>query len=1153
MRRLASLSGAEDALLTHIDGGLDFENNAFVMALSTTGGGFTPLAEQLRSRHGALAFPSLRQATQRAAIWEALARLARGIHLMHRQRILHQSVGAENVFGEPAIGPSSWRLGGFEWAFRFGSEVPAAVDTPHWVGVPGALQDGVSFAADWYLFGTLATRIFCNVESLAKLTADQRHPVLLREAENGGASQLQPRERALLLRLLGFRTSDRLIIGEQLIDEIHDIAQGLVSGTLELNPDVPFVLVFNPRNEHIIDACRAKGFDPSGDEITPFNFNDIGHVDALRSFLEEDLRSATLHRKPEGDGAVLCGSQLTWFILPHAERQGGVLEKPSWDFAFLANPSEVTGSDPEEQRDLSGLKILPVPQQLRRGVSRSQPWTAVLLQRQLAVERHLALDLALMHNFVRCTNQLDLLFTSARIFSFEEVSESDLTARPSAGAGKWEELFIREAPRQVDLPSWARSKGGLATILSEEASSGKDRCRQVLLTEHSRLSTGRQPDDEEWWESEVQQDGRTIRLRRPLLPGRILPVLRRGFVRTFGLWGQFSLVERRQRAIDRLKDHRYLLRVLASPICRDSKVFNDHLPIPAWLKSKAAVMEDVERVRPIYALQGPPGTGKTTFESQHLRRVFEEQPEAQVLVTAQAHAAVDVLRRKVRDEAFKDKEEDAKPLSIRLGGRDDVEPDVDSIQSVTRRLLEASRRTMAEIGTLTPQQERWLAFLERATGARGTRAEDALIRAMEQLLKSGAQIVYCTTSASDLAILAESNEFDHSYDLVIVEESGRVHAFDLALPLEAGHRWLLLGDHQQLPPFQIRQFEEALSHLGEAMEALERLGEIDRIDSKWVDIWTAMKPSEKETFQRYALVRLRYFKWLHEHLGGPEGEKATNTEVKGTGAGMLRVQFRMHPHICEVISEAFYKGRLHTDPDTLDGTGNHKREFRHQLTLGGMPPEYDLRDRAIVWIDLPPSSEDRRFLESGQRQRSDWLNYRNLPEARAVRAFIDRLQPAPDWEREHSIAVLTPYRQQIIALQHALRGLATPPFLELVSSLGVRKSDERGQWTHTIDSFQGNEADVIITSLVRNNTETSVPRAIGFLADPERLNVMLSRPKQLLVLVGSWKFFQAQTYLARKGDDAFHLKTVLGILSKSFDEKRAVLIPVARLTSPPIS
>ncbi len=1145
--RLASLSEAEDSLLTHCDGGLDYENGVFVMALSTTGGGFQPLAEQLQARQHELAFNSLHKPSLRSPIWEGLAQIARGIHLMHRQRILHQSIGAETVFTDPAVGPSSWRLGGFDWAFRFGSEKPAMVDGPRWTGRPAALQDGVSFAADWYQFGTLAARIFCNLESIGGMSADQRHDILLREVENGGQARITQREKALILRLLGFRAADRLIAGEHLIEEIHGIAHGLSAGTIELNVDLPLVLVFNPNNQRLTDACQDAGFYPTEDKLTPFVSRDVSHVAALRDFLQKDLSEALLQRLPGGEKAILCGTKLSYFITRFdAERRDGVAGKPTWDFARIADPSHLSGSDPESQRDLRGLKILPVSHYDLQGIGRSQPWTTVLPAETQFRDNGLTRDLARMHDFVRCTNQLDLLFTSARIYPFEAL-QNERSEEGQTEEDGWECLTVRETSREVELPTWASSNSGLAGMLMEEFSSGKDKCRLVLLTDHSRLSTGDKPLDEEWWEGFMESDGQSIRLRRRAVPGRVMPILRNGFIRTYGLYGQFSLVDRRQRAIDRLKDHRFLLRTMANPRCRDSKVFNENLPIPEWLESKEAVMQDVERVRPIYALQGPPGTGKTTFESQHLRRVFEDHPEAQVLVTAQAHTAVDVLRRKIREEAFKDREEDACPLSIRLGRRDDGHEDRDSIQTVTRRLLAASSEAMKTLTARTAVQERWLQFLERAASSQSAKDEDALVRAMQQLLKSGAAITYCTTSASDLAALAESSEFDHNYDLVIVEESGRVHAFDLALPLEAGHRWLLLGDHEQLPPFQIRQFEDALKHLDQAMEALERLGELERTDSKWVERWEKLNQSEKTIFQAYALDRLRYFKWLHETLGGKNGENATKTEVKGSGAGMLTVQFRMHPHICDIISRAFYKGLLTTDPKSLDGEGNHKPAFRHQLRLAGMPPELDIQNRAIVWIDLPWCANDHDFEETGQKQGK--LNYRNYPEARAVRAFIERLQPTEAWDHEHSIAVLTPYRQQIIALQDEFRGVRPPPFLELVSSLGARKPEERSQWVHTVDSFQGNEADVIVTSLVRNNTATTVHGAIGFMADFERLNVMLSRSKQLLVLVGSWDFFAAQAEYAKEGDDAWYLKVVLKSLSEYFAMGQAVKIQMTQLTA----
>ncbi|KAF6250816.1 AAA domain-containing protein [Scenedesmus sp. NREL 46B-D3] len=83
-------------------------------------------------------------------------------------------------------------------------------------------------------------------------------------------------------------------------------------------------------------------------------------------------------------------------------------------------------------------------------------------------------------------------------------------------------------------------------------------------------------------------------------------------------------------------------------------------------------------------------------------------------------------------------------------------------------------------------------------------------------------------------------------------------------------------------------------------------------------------------------------------------------------------------------------------------------------------------------------------------------------------------------------AILTPYKGQVRALEYGLRVLA--PWFE---GLAVSVS--------SVDSYQGREADVIVFSAVRCNSAGK----IGFVSDPRRLNVAITRPRRGLVVVCS--------------------------------------------------
>ena len=132
--------------------------------------------------------------------------------------------------------------------------------------------------------------------------------------------------------------------------------------------------------------------------------------------------------------------------------------------------------------------------------------------------------------------------------------------------------------------------------------------------------------------------------------------------------------------------------------------------------------------------------------------------------------------------------------------------------------------------------------------------------------------------------------------------------------------------------------------------------------------------------------------------------------------------------------------------------------------------------------------------QTGQEEMSaSGTSFLNRAEASAVEKCVTHLLNAgvsPD-----QIGVVTPYEgQRAYVVQHMTRvGVLHP---QLYKDIQVA----------SVDSFQGKEKDFIIMTCVRSNEKSG----IGFLSDPRRLNVAITRARSGLIVIGNPKVLNKQ-------------------------------------------
>ncbi|WP_433618143.1 AAA domain-containing protein [Dactylosporangium sp. CA-139114] len=462
------------------------------------------------------------------------------------------------------------------------------------------------------------------------------------------------------------------------------------------------------------------------------------------------------------------------------------------------------------------------------------------------------------------------------------------------------------------------------------------------------------------------------------------------------------------------------------------------------LGNAAEIVEAMLSYEPFYALQGPPGSGKTNTIAQALLRFVKAEGGARVLVSAQSNHALDNLAEKLVATLPTD------VLVLREAAegkeKDTVGKSIQpyTIDNLTSRLARDIEDELA--GREEPPPGADEKTVEGAKLAKEWR--DAVTSSQVELterIRTGTNVVLATCSiAATLADGADS--LTDAFDWVIVEEAAKAWPTEIVIPLVLGSRWTLVGDHRQIGAFRREDVRTFLQSL-------------------------ALHPDEKvkQHYRQMAgrLEALDLFATIFRTAGSLDG------------LGHLNRQFRMHPTIAEPVSRAFYP----LDPPEFDN--GLPRSFLEtdesaRQEHGVVVPHY-LAGRPLVWLDT-----------RGYPNCVDQPTWSNDGEVELIDKMVDQMSPAAappghEGDTRDSLVVLTPYRAQVKKLE---------------------RRDVLRNRVHTVHSFQGRQAQRVVVSLVRTRRVSDDPaHNVGHVGQDEVANVLLSRARRLLVLVGDFEHF----------------------------------------------
>lgn len=544
----------------------------------------------------------------------------------------------------------------------------------------------------------------------------------------------------------------------------------------------------------------------------------------------------------------------------------------------------------------------------------------------------------------------------------------------------------------------------------------------------------------------------------------------------------------------------------------------------------------------IALIHGPPGTGKTTVISNIVEALVKAGKR--VLLVAPTHVALDNVLERVGDAPG--------VTAIRLGSPDNVDFQAHRylLQHRTRDLTSRlSRELLAAVDT-APAGDPVVA-LQREWAGRIAQDEEA-----GTLLLLNANLI-CATPIG-IAMAGEFRDVDATFDVMIMDEASKATLTDFLVPAARARKWILVGDHRQLPPFvDVGELRAVVSERAKRSGILEPHAkwlddvsselrrhfdnrmhpDLRRVQHSWQQLVAKLAEpfdlKRSEIDELCALgadpVRWRQQRSTKRSTSAEAEFSAPKEKALRLGAELLELQALALPSVFERLTHLpsdravrlNYQHRMSPTLAEFSATAVYGGDYPSAASTHLLGLAIPTLEAPSIWIDTAYTRPHERYEHPRPapnvrpKREDDWSSggYFNPLEVDVAVEVVEacaawavkswRGDPRPNGRGANAsfeLGIIAFYLKQAIELREAI-----------FQKLGHGNDPWRRQWktpaangapidihVSIVDRFQGREKDLIVLCTTRSN-----PRGFrGHVDNLNRLNVAVTRARHKRIIIG---------------------------------------------------